>query len=115
MQQEMAYTKDFIVQSTKPLAGAAYNVAKGIVDSFGNPSLPFSSTDTFSIENISALKTSISTAPTESQSNQSVTIIVSEGAIQLDARNKTTKEARQILITALESLDCITSIRTNGG
>ena len=115
MQQEMAYTKDFIVQSTKPLAGAAYNVAKGIVDSFGNPSLPFSSTDTFSIENISALKTSISTAPTESQSNQSVTIIVSEGAIQLDARNKTTKEARQILITALESLDCITSIHTNGG
>lgn len=115
MKQEMAYTKDFIVQSHKQLSAAAYNVAKGIVDSFGNPSLPFSSTDTFSIENISALKTSISTAPTESQSNQSVTIIVSEGAIQLDARNKTTKEARQILITALESLDCITSIHTNGG
>ena len=43
-----------------------------------------------------------------------VTIIVGEGAVNVDARNKTEREAQQIMITALESLDSITDIRVTG-
>lgn len=39
------------------------------------------------------------------------TIIIQEGAVQLDSRNLTTKECNQIMITALESLDDIEEIK----
>ena len=42
--------------------------------------------------------------------NQPVNIIVSEGAVQLDARDLTVKESRQVMINALESLDMIKNI-----
>ena len=47
-------------------------------------------------------------------SGGNVTIIIGEGAVTVDARNKTEREAQQILITALESLDTITDIKVNG-
>lgn len=42
---------------------------------------------------------------------QNVNIIVGEGAVQLDARNLTTKESRQVMINALEGLDMIKGVR----
>ena len=42
------------------------------------------------------------------------TIIISEGAIQLDARNLTTKESKQVLINALQGLDSIKNIDVQG-
>ena len=41
---------------------------------------------------------------------QNVNIIVNEGAVQLDARNLTTKESRQVMINALEGLPMIRGI-----
>ena len=42
---------------------------------------------------------------------QAVNIVIGEGAIQLDARNMTTKESRQVMINALEGLDSIESVQ----
>lgn len=111
MEQEMIYTRGFIVGSVGFLKDAAFSAARSIVESFGNPMLNIGSN--FSMGNIDALGTITSRIP-ENLSNQNVTIIVSEGAVQLDARDMTAKESQQILITALESLDNITSIQTNG-
>ena len=43
-----------------------------------------------------------------------VNINIGEGAVQLDARNMTAKESRQVMITALESLSMINNIDVNG-
>lgn len=43
-----------------------------------------------------------------------VNIIIGAGAIQLDARNLTTKESRQIMINALEGLEVVNGIDING-
>lgn len=45
---------------------------------------------------------------------QSVNINIGEGAIQLDARNLTTKESRQVMINALEGLNDIKNINLRG-
>lgn len=46
--------------------------------------------------------------------NTATNIIINEGAIQLDARNLTTKESKAIMINALEGLDSIESVIPNG-
>jgi len=43
-----------------------------------------------------------------------VSIMIGEGAIQLDARNLTTQESRQILINAIEGLDMVNGIDIKG-
>lgn len=43
-----------------------------------------------------------------------VSIVVGEGAIQLDARNLTTQESRQIMINAIEGLDVVKGIDIQG-
>lgn len=110
MKQEMLYTKDFIVGSYGYLKNSAYNAASIIVDAFGNPKL---NPDSLFLNNMSwdmgALETIISPAP-HSQDNKTVIIEVHEGAVSVDARNKTEQEARGILTLALESLDNVTNI-----
>lgn len=44
--------------------------------------------------------------------NTATNIIIQEGAIQLDARNLTTKESKAIMINALEGLESIESVNT---
>ena len=48
-----------------------------------------------------------------SSQNSPTHIIISEGAVQVDANNLTKKEARQVLINGLEGLSDIKSITTN--
>ena len=43
-----------------------------------------------------------------------VSIVIGEGAIQLDARNLTTQESRQIMINAIEGLDVVKGIDIQG-
>ncbi|WP_296882115.1 hypothetical protein [uncultured Methanobrevibacter sp.] len=114
MKQEMLYTKQFIQAAYEPLARASYEVAKGIVGGFGNPSLDmdmgmFSNGGQLTAEHIGALKTTISNAP-EKQDNRPVTIIVQEGAVRIDARNHTVKDAQRLMITAFEGMNHITNI-----
>ena len=114
MTGEMGYTLQAIKDSYYNLKNASYNAARTIVDSFGNPSLSYNSflePSSFNMSNLSGLETT--TSPLQAQTNNqgNITIIVNEGAVQVDARNKTTQEARQIMITALESLDTIEDIQ----
>lgn len=48
-------------------------------------------------------------------SSHNVIINVNNGAVQLDARNLTTTESRQIMINALEGLDAITGVKFTKG
>ena len=109
MKQEMLYTKDFIVGSYGYLKQSSYNAGRAIVDSFGNPSLGVDSLFTNSSINSNSLKTAVSQAP-YGQNGNNVTIIVSEGAVNVDARNKTAREAKGIMTLALESMDYITNV-----
>lgn len=116
MNQEMAYTYDFLKRGGSLLTSTMYDVARDIVSSFGNPSLGmgmFTNGGQLTAEHIGALKTTISNAPDKTD-NRPVTIIVSEGAVKLDARNYTTKEAQGLMITALEGMDHITNIDVDG-
>lgn len=110
----------YILEAMKSKYSAAYNMAAGLGSSiyqgFGNPSLDmdmFTNGGQLTAEHLGALKTTISNAP-EKMDNRPVTIIVSEGAVNVDARNYTKKEAQGLMITALEGMDNITDVTVNG-
>lgn len=123
MQQEMTYTYDFIKRGGSQLTSTMYDVAKNMVSSFGNPSLNVSSMmDTIgnllsplgAINTLSNIGSNIN--PAQSL-NQAKTIILNfqSGCVQVDARNKTAKEAQGLMTLALESMDNITDIQVQGG
>ena len=91
---------------------ASYSLAKNIVKSFGNPSLnPNFLGSSLSLNNLATVVTS----PSASGSiNKIINIYVSESAVNIDARNKTEKEAKQLGIAILESFDGITDINVAG-
>lgn len=113
MKGEMNYTREAILNAYSSLKESAYNAGSLIVDSFGNPSLDVGNNGQLTAEYINALKTTSSKSP-DNTSNKSVTIIVQEGAVAVDARNKTEREARGILTIALESLENITNVDVEG-
>ena len=100
MSGEMNYTKEAILNAYGVLKGAAYNAARTIVDAFGEPSLDVGSR--FNPNNINGLQTTVSDIPYKGNTNNT-TIIITEGAVQVDARNKTEREAQQMFISVLES------------
>ncbi|MBP3226113.1 MAG: hypothetical protein J6M08_04230 [Methanobrevibacter sp.] len=106
----------YILDAMKNKYSAAYNMAKGlgqtIYNGFGNPSLDmdmFTNGGTLTAEHIGALQTTISKAPDKTD-NRPVTIIVEEGAVSVDARNHTVREAQKLMITAFEGMDHITDV-----
>ena len=110
----------YILEAMKSNFSTAYSVAAGLGSSifsgFGNPSLDmdmFTNGGQLTAEHIGALKTTISNAPDKTD-NRPVTIIVQEGAVNVDARNYTTKEAQGLMITALEGMDHIDNIDVDG-
>lgn len=115
MKQEMLYTKDFILGSYGYLKNSAFNAARTIVDAFGSPRFDMDSlfTNGINMDYVGALETTVSSAPYP-QDNRPVTIIINEGAVQIDARNHTKKEAQALMITALDGMDNITDIRVDG-
>lgn len=106
MFDEMHYIKDFIVSEGKQVISSTRNLAENIVDKFGNPNLtlgginPVETYDQSTMQSIGENTRTI----TPYAAQQLVTINIGEGAIQLDARNLTTREAKQIMITALEGI-----------
>lgn len=115
MAGEMEYTRQAIRYSYGYLKSASYVAGKNIVDGFGNPSLDvdYSNAGQLTAQHMSTLQTTVSRAP-DKIDNRPVTIIVQEGAIPVDARNYTTKEAQALMITALEGMDQITDITVKG-
>ena len=116
MMDEVAYIKEAMTSKYGEMKATGARLGTSILDGFGRPSLEFgldNSLSDFSASQMGSLQTMLSQAPTASSSNN-VTIIVAEGAVPIDARNMTKKEAQGIMITALESLDNITNIDVVG-
>lgn len=118
MFDEMGYIRDFIVSEGKHVVTSAKKLGQNIVDSFGNPTLSLDSLSkiangTFTAEHIGSVETMMSRAP-PSADNRPVSIYIYEGAVQLDARNLTTRESKQVMINALEGLDAINNINIRG-
>lgn len=112
MEQEMAYTKDFIVGSYGYLKKSAYNAASAIVEAFGSPKLNINySNAEFNRKNLSTLETMGDNIPFNSSGDKT---IIFNNNITVDARNKTEKEARGILTLALESMDHVTNVDIDG-
>ena len=103
MKAEMGYTRQAITDAYGPLNTSAEGAGRTIVEGFGNPALNVATTPMTptQLQNVGQLTTPVSTTTPTS----STTVIVQEGAIPVDARNMTSKEARQLLILAFESLD----------
>lgn len=113
---EMNYINDFIVSEGKNVVASAKRLGQNIVTGFGNPSLNVGlgnvPTD-YNLEQLHGMRTLTSTAQW-GKSIQNVELHIHEGAVQLDARNLTTKESKQIMINALEGLDAVTNINIKG-
>ena len=104
MAKEMNYTVQAITDAFGPMTSAAYELSSNIVSAFGNPSLT-PTIDSFTptqLQDMNRMNQTVT--PTTGQSNQT-TIIFQENSMPIDARNMTSKEAQQMLILALESLD----------
>ena len=99
------YSPEKILSGMGPLTDAAYTVSRGVVNAFGNPSLDVATSmnplTPQQLQSANLMTTPVTPATTGNTTN----IIIQEGAIPVDARNMTQKEARQMLILALESLD----------
>ena len=113
---EMNYINDFIVSEGKNVVASAKRLGQNIVTGFGNPSLNVGlgnvPTD-YNLEQLHGMRTLTSTAQW-GKSIQNVELHIHEGAVQLDARNLTTRESKQIMINALEGLDAVTNINIKG-
>ena len=113
---EMNYINDFIVSEGKNVVASAKRLGQNIVTGFGNPSLNVglgSVPTDYNLEQLHGMRTLTSTAQW-GKSTQNVELHIHEGAVQLDARNLTTRESKQILINALEGLDAVTNINIKG-
>lgn len=113
---EMNYINDFIVSEGKNVVASAKRLGQNIVTGFGNPSLNVglgSVLTDYNLEQLHGMRTLTSTAQW-GKSIQNVELHIHEGAVQLDARNLTTRESKQILINALEGLDAVTNINIKG-
>ena len=85
---------------------AAQSYASRIMNGFNTPPINHA--------NLNAYRMGASYNSNTGRSNNNTTIIISEGAIQLDARNLTTKEAKQVMVNALAGLDNIRNIEVGG-
>lgn len=113
---EMNYINDFIVSEGKNVVASAKRLGQNIVTGFGNPSLNVGLGNVptnYNLEQLHGMRTLTSTAQW-GKSTQNVELHIHEGAVQLDARNLTTKESKQIMINALEGLDAVTNINIKG-
>lgn len=113
---EMNYINDFIVSEGKNVVASAKRLGQNIVTGFGNPSLNVglgSVPTNYNLEQLHGMRTLTSTAQW-GKSIQNVELHIHEGAVQLDARNLTTRESKQIMINALEGLDAVTNINIKG-
>lgn len=113
---EMNYINDFIVSEGKNVVASAKRLGQNIVTGFGNPSLNVglgSVPTNYNLEQLHGMRTLTSTAQW-GKSIQNVELHIHEGAVQLDARNLTTRESKQIMINALEGLDTVTNINIKG-
>ena len=95
-----------ITESNGQVYTAAQSYASRIMNGFNTPPMNHA--------NLNAYRLGANYNPTTQGNGNNTTIIIGEGAIQLDARNLTTKESKQVLINALQGLDSIKNIEVQG-
>ena len=116
MMDEVGYILDSMKSKYSTAKSIAAGLGSSIFQGFGNPNMDismFTNGSQLTAEHIGALQTTISKAPDKTD-NRPVTIIVQEGAVNVDARNHTVTEAQSLMITALEGMDHITNINVDG-
>lgn len=117
---EFANIPGRILESSSSAYNAAAHFGKQIVQGFGNPKLGF---DSSLINTNSTLKMGYDANTIQNLKNPSIThqykpgtdvksvnINVGDGAVQLDARNLTTKESQQVMIQAMEGFKSIKDV-----
>lgn len=111
---EMNYSAGMVTSQGQNLISATQRLASQVVGSW-NPSIGAGSAFTSSdwTSRLNSMK-SMSQPSSYGGSGRAVTIMINEGAVQLDARNLTTEESRQIMINAIEGLDAVSSVNLNG-
>lgn len=108
---EMGYSSMMIETRGNQIIGSIRNITGKAVNAF-NPNLTSQLDFTgpaFDSSRLDAIRR-MNQSSNLGQGQRPVSIQIGEGAIQLDARNLTTTESRQIMINALEGLDDIKGI-----
>ena len=114
VRDEMGYMKGFVINNGKSVINSVGNLATSMVNTF-NPNLQSSMDNQFNTGRLdSMMNLNGGSVPSSNNNRGNVTININEGAIQLDARNMTTQESRQILINAIEGLDVVKGIDVRG-
>ena len=113
IRDEMGYMKGFVVNNGKSVISSIGNLATGMVNTF-NPNLQ-SSLD-LNTGRLDSMRNMSNNGNTPNNTNTRGTVIIqfNEGAIQLDARNMTTQESRQIILNAIEGLEVVEGINIKG-
>lgn len=112
---EMGYGAQLINSQGAKTVLASRNIAQRIVTAF-NPNLqnPLESINTnLGVDRLNAVR-NMRTSSEMGRVQRPVNIQIGEGAVQLDARNMTTKESQQVMLNALEGLNVIDSINVRG-
>ena len=122
IRDEMIYGREFVVSHGRGVIDNVGNLARGMVANF-NPNLQnalrevterlgFSNFSRTQLNTLRSLRENAS--GNTNNNNNNVTIVISEGAIQMDARSLTTKESRQVMVNAIEGLDVIEGVNVRG-
>ena len=114
IRDEMIYMREFVSTRGKGVINSVGNLATSIVNTF-NPNLQADMDTGFNTGRLDSLSNmNNNTVPATNTNHGNVTININEGAIQLDARNLTTQESRQIIVNAIEGLDVVKGIDVRG-
>lgn len=114
MMDEVEYIKQAMTSKYNTMRNAGATLGRNILSGFNGNNFDFNPNSNWSPSQIGSLGTINSNVPTNTSNGNNVTIIVQEGAIAVDARNKTSQEAKGILTLALEGLEDITNIEVDG-
>ena len=112
MRDEMGYTSQFIRTYGAGPVQAVGQVAHRMVKNF-NPTLH----NNVDADKVRGRVNSLNDMKNRSAYNlppRPVSIHIGEGAVQLDARNLTTRESRQVMINAIEGLEMVSSVQLKG-
>lgn len=110
--QEMVYSSQMVRERGSGLINAVRGVTSNVVKSW-NGGLANRLRLGMDTAMVNSLK-EMTVKSTMGKKQRPLNIQIGEGAVQLDARNMTTKESQQVMLNALEGLDVIDGIDVRG-
>ena len=94
-----------VIRSVRDVTKSIVSAGTPLSEAFGVPELDMARINTLR---------NMNSRSRMGQTIRPVSITIGEGAVQLDARNLTTTESRQIMLNAIEGLDVIEGINVRG-